>query len=291
MKTYKLSKILVLLLCATVLMSVGCKRGSTGMPSFILNKTKVDTVAKSGNWQTVLDGSSFTSYQTLEASWNYLYPWGSDHNGTARMYASSTDRSQLYISDPGILTIKATKIYDNIGVSTAAPHLPIHYRSGAVNLKQHITLNDQYPSWELSGDFKAPTMKGAWPAFWISSVGAWTAESDILEIKGTPVNHANTYDGSWESNTTNLPDADTKWHNYKVVISRILDGSGNPTLNARCDYYIDGTLVGTHTGSNFYNKEYWVIINMQMEGSGGSPGPTQDIYYYAKNIVIKRFAK
>ncbi|MBK0382845.1 family 16 glycosylhydrolase [Pedobacter sp. SD-b] len=291
MKTFKLTKIADFLFIASIFIAVGCKKGSTQMPNLKLNEAQTQSSDSTGKWETVLNGTSFTSYQTLEANWNYLYPWGSDHNGTARMYASSTDRSQLYIEEPGILTIKATRIYDNLGISSAAQHLPIHYRSGAINLKQHVILDDKYPTWQISGDFKAPTMRGAWPAFWISSAGPWTAESDILEIKGTPVNHANTYDGGWESNTTNLPDADTKWHNYEVVISRILDGAGNPTLNARCDYYIDGSFIGTHTGSNFYNKEYWVIINMQMEGSGGSPGPTQDIYYYAKNVLIKRFAK
>jgi hypothetical protein len=29
----------------------------------------------------VIPISSFNSYTTLEQYWNYLYPWGSDHNG------------------------------------------------------------------------------------------------------------------------------------------------------------------------------------------------------------------
>lgn len=30
----------------------------------------------------VLPTSSFDSYTDLETYWNYLYPWGSDHNGS-----------------------------------------------------------------------------------------------------------------------------------------------------------------------------------------------------------------
>ena len=47
------------------------------------------------SWQTVYDGTTFTDYASLEAHWIYLYPWGSDHNGTARMYASATDHSMV----------------------------------------------------------------------------------------------------------------------------------------------------------------------------------------------------
>ena len=30
---------------------------------------------------TVIPSNSFSSISTLEQYWNYLYPWGSDHNG------------------------------------------------------------------------------------------------------------------------------------------------------------------------------------------------------------------
>src|SRR5687767_13414008 len=74
------------------------------------------------SWQTVYDGSTFTDYASLEANWNYLYPWGSDHNGTARMYASATDHSQVYIETPGVLTIKASPCSPE-GNSSKDPHL------------------------------------------------------------------------------------------------------------------------------------------------------------------------
>lgn len=267
---------------------IGCFLSS--FTDTISNKTDTieihrDTIVK---WETILDGTSFTSYKTLEASWNYLYPWGEDHNGSARMYAGPQNRSQLYIKEPGILVIKASRIYNDEGKSKSPPHLPIHYRSGTIHLKSKLLLNDEFPAWELSGDFKAPTAPGTWPAFWITSTNGWTAESDILEFKGTHTNWSNTYDGKWENTYTTLPDAYSTWHNYKLIITRIVDPTGKPTLDAKCEYFIDGILKGTHTGFRFYNKAYHVIINMQMEGDSGSNGPETDVYYQAKNIIIKR---
>ena len=55
-------------------------------------KTIKEPTAPAGNnrtatpeaFETVIDGS-FANYTTFEQYWNYLYPWGSDHNGAARM--------------------------------------------------------------------------------------------------------------------------------------------------------------------------------------------------------------
>ena len=66
--------------------------------------------------ETLINGSSFQSRAALESEWNYLYPWGSDHNGTARMYASSTDSNHLFLSPAGQLNIKASRISWDEGV-------------------------------------------------------------------------------------------------------------------------------------------------------------------------------
>ena len=41
-------------------------------------------------------------------------------------------------------------------------------------------------------------------------------------------------------------------------------------------------------GANFVNKAMWLIINLQMEGSAGSPGPTSDTIYRARNVYVGR---
>ena len=265
----------------------------------VIASQQVVTKAKPGgplvvNWETVMDGTSFGSYTTLESEWNYLYPWGSDHNGSARMYASSTDHSQVFIDNPGVLTIKATKVPETEGNSSADPHLLIKYHSGAIHGKQQVVINEQYDAWEVSGEFKAPIDRGTWPAFWITGAHSWPPESDILEFKGSNVNWQNTADGpdwtnvGWETTKTIVSDANINWHNYKVVMTRAKDRRGRWTNNVTCEYYIDGALKGTHTGTNFFNQTFNIIVNLQMEGSSGSPGPLTDTYYYARNIIVKR---
>ena len=104
--------------------------------------------AAAATWETVLDGS-FASYSTLQAAWNYRYPWGSDHNGTARMYASASDHCQVFLESGGVLVLMATRLAADEGTSSSDPHLPIHYHSGAVHAKQQITVSDQFPQWEV----------------------------------------------------------------------------------------------------------------------------------------------
>ena len=50
------------------------------------------------SFEHVIAGS-LKDYKTFEKYWNYLYPGGSDHNGSARMYGSSNDHSQIYLQN------------------------------------------------------------------------------------------------------------------------------------------------------------------------------------------------
>ncbi|TCO26203.1 hypothetical protein EV652_10794 [Kribbella steppae] len=103
-------------------------------------------------WETVIDTTTFASYSALQASWNYLYPWGSDHNGTARMYASSSDHNHVYLESGGVLVLKASRITWDEGNSSSDPFLPIHYHSGAIHAKPQVLVNDQFPEWEVKGE-------------------------------------------------------------------------------------------------------------------------------------------
>ena len=239
--------------------------------------------AAAATWETVLD-NSFTDRQALEASWHYLYPWGSDHNGTARMYASSTDINHVYLPSPGVLAIKASHITWDEGTSSADPHLPIHYHSGAIHARQQVLVTDQFPNWEVKGEFQAPSARGTWPAFWLTGATSWPPESDILEFKGDGRNWFNTYrnaSGTW-SNTIVPVSNPGGWHGYRAWIAKV-----NST-DVDIHYYLDGAWVGQHRGANFVNKPMWLIINLQMEGSAGSPGPTSDTFYRARNVYMGR---
>jgi hypothetical protein len=105
---------------------------------------------------------------------------------------------------------------------------------------------------------------------------------DILEFKGNADNWFNTYDGGWETTRVLVPDSPTVWHSYKLVATK----ANSSDVTTR--FYLDGVLKGTHTLSGGMGKCFWLIINMQMEGSSGTPGPTAPTYYRARNVVVTR---
>ncbi len=241
---------------------------------------------KVGAWETVLE-NSFTDYATFESKWNYLYPWGSDHNGSARMYGSTTDHNHIYITTGAVLNVKATRITWNEGSSPHSPYLPIRYHSGAVHAKHQILINDQFPDYEVKGEFQAPSAGGTWPAFWLTGVNSWPPESDIMEFKGSNVNWQNTFDGpDWTDvntqTTTSTVSNPGNWHSYRAWITKV-----NAT-DVDIHYYIDGVWKAVHRAPNFVNSPLWLIINLQMEGSSGSSGPTTDTFLKARNIYVGR---
>ncbi|GGP64303.1 glycoside hydrolase family 16 protein [Saccharothrix coeruleofusca] len=239
--------------------------------------------ARAATWETVLSGS-FASYSALESAWNYRYPWGSDHNGSARMYASASDHNHVFLDGSGVLAIRASRINWDEGTSSADPHLPIRYHSGAVHAKQQVRVTDQFPNWEVKGEFQAPSARGTWPAFWLTGVNSWPPESDILEYKGDTRNWSNTYrnaDGGWSSTTTPVANPGA-WHSYRAWIAKV------SATDVDIHYYVDDKWVGQHRGANFVNQPMWIIINLQMEGSSGSSGPSGDTLYRARDVYVGR---
>jgi galactan endo-beta-1,3-galactanase len=229
-------------------------------------------------WETVIGTGTFANQSAFEAAWNYYYPWGRDHNGSARMYGYPSHVNP----SGGVLTISSSKITWNEGNSSADPYLPIKYHSGACHAKKQILVNDQYPNYEIKGEFQVPTVKGTWPAFWLSGAWSWPPESDIMEFKGNSTNWQNTF-RAWNdvSTTTSYVSGAGNWHQYRVWISKANSSDVN------IHYYIDGSWKGMHT-ANFVGKPMWLIINMQMEGSSGSPGPSYTTTLKAKNVYVGR---
>jgi len=211
----------------------------------------------------LLDSSSFDSRQKFEGLWNMFYPWGTDHNGSARMY-----KEQVKVTAGGVLEIVADRYEAWEGYSTADPWLRIFYHSGAVHLKEKIIVTEAKPYWEISGDFQVPSTTGTWPAFWITGASSWPPESDIMEFKGTTTNWQNTATGpdwqnvSWQNKLTVVPNPQN-WHNYKITMVRM------NTVNVSINYFIDNVKTATHT-ANFMDKPFWLIINMQMGGASGN---------------------
>jgi hypothetical protein len=198
------------------------------------------------------------------------------------MYGSSTDHNHVQLEN-GVVSLLATRISWDEGTSGADPHLAIKYHSGAIHAKTHVIVNDQFPSWEIKGTFQAPTAKGTWPAFWLTGAQSWPPEIDILEFKGDSRNWFNTFRTSSDvSNTIVSVSNPGNWHTYRVWMSKV-----NST-DVDVHFYVDGVWKGQHKASGFVGKPMWIIMNLQMEGSSGSPGPSSQTWYRGKDIYVGR---
>jgi galactan endo-beta-1,3-galactanase len=241
------------------------------------------TQADSAGWETIIDHQSFASYPSFEKNWNYLYPWGSDHNGTARMYAGRNDHTYVSLQKGNVLCLLARPVKENEGNSNKHPFLPIRYHSGAIHAKHQVTVSDAWPVYEISAFIKAPVSKGTWPAFWLTAVHGWPPESDIVEFKGDSLNWQNTFITPVQVTTKKvaIPDAAEQWHHYKAILKK----AGPADIDIY--YYVDHKLTAVHR-ANFMNKPLWIIINLQMEGSAEGVGPSTDTHYYLRDVLVRR---
>lgn len=242
-----------------------------------IDKAFYPSKPKQKSWDTLIAPSSFYSSKNFKKHWDNYYPWGRDHNGSARMYSSN-----IILKD-SVLELKAQLLSKDVGKSSLVPHLPIAYSSGAVHAKTPITLTEEFPIYEISGEFKAPIKPGTWPAFWMTGVEGWPPETDILEFKGDAYNWQNTFITP-ENVTTikkEITDAPTAWHQYKIRMQWL------DQTHTSITYYIDNVQQGVHY-TNFSNKPMWLIINLQMEGSAGKADGLKESSYFAKNICVKR---
>ncbi|WP_234994414.1 LamG domain-containing protein [Pedobacter caeni] len=236
------------------------------------------------NAVVLLDSTSFNSQTKFETLWNMFYPWGRDHNGSARMY-----KEQVSIIPGGVLQITAKRHEAWEGKSTSDPKLRIFYHSGAVHLKEKITVSENKPRWVISGDFQVPSTPGTWPAFWITGAASWPPESDIMEFKGTDTTWQNTATGpdwkhlSWQNKLSAVPKPQD-WHNYKIEMKKI------SSTAVSIEYFIDGLRTDTHL-ANFVGKPFWLIINMQMEGDSGTAGKSlQTAEMRGRNIYVAAYS-
>ncbi|KAA1466829.1 hypothetical protein DENSPDRAFT_767997 [Dentipellis sp. KUC8613] len=243
-------------------------------------QTAADTV--------VIPTDSFASYTSLEEYWAYLYPWGSDHNGSARMVGNSTTHTHISVAN-GTLTLTATKTTTSQPPSTAAPFPAIHYLSGTVYAKEQVTVGGSggAPGYTLSGEFLPPTAVGTWPAFWLTAVDGWPPESDVGEWKGTQDVWFNTFNTSSAVASTIVPwPDDGAFHAVGATLRAAGDAGGDVSI----EYYLDGVLRATQVGAGFAGKAMWLIIDLQMEGSSGSPGPSGTTTYQVRNVQMTRLS-
>ncbi|KAJ7839576.1 hypothetical protein B0H14DRAFT_2787044 [Mycena olivaceomarginata] len=199
------------------------------------------------------------------------------------MVGSSTDHSHIVLAS-STLSLIATPTSNAVPpTSTANPNPAIHYASGAIHAKSQITVTSAN-SYTLSGDFSAPTLRGTWPAFWLTAVNSWPPETDILETKGTNNNWFNTFNTSSIVKSTLVAwPADLSFHTLKAVLTAEPNNA-----DVKIDFYMDNVFQVSQFGQGFVNKPLWLIINLQMEGSSGTPGPTGTTTYKVRNLQVTR---
>lgn len=207
--------------------------------------------------KTLIPTSCFNSQSTLEQYFSNAYPWGDTHNGAALMLQNETS-----INPSGTLTL--TSQYTGPQASNSA----LRYNSGTVYAKQ------QFPfvaggGYDFSASFIAPVAKGTWPAFWLTSTAGWPPEIDIAEWKGDGKISFNTFNtsSSVAAHDVNYPNP-TQSHSVKCEIR---DANGK---DVEAKFFMDGQEITTQYGAGYIGKSMWLIIDYQMEGSSGSPGPT-----------------
>jgi len=116
----------------------------------------------------------------------------------------------------------------------------------------------------------------------MTGANSWPPESDFMEFKGSATCWQNTYDGSWQSVGSPVASPGSSWHTYRLVAN--LENSTNVDFH----YYIDGVMKTRQTSTTFVGSPCWLIVDFQMEGSSGSPGPNTAQTFSLTNLVVKR---
>ncbi|KAI4596325.1 hypothetical protein KJ359_005454 [Pestalotiopsis sp. 9143b] len=190
--------------------------------------------------------TSFNSQADFDADWDYLYPWGSDHNGGARMA-----KSQVSFGS-GQLTLTAHKVSGQPDASHGGKAIPIHYLSGAVHAREHFNVS-KGGGYDFAGELKATTTKGTWPAFWLTAVDGWPPEIDMAEWKGSGKISFNTFNTSsvlsWKDVTYSNPG---DWHAIKCELRDINQ------KDVQVKFYMDGVLQATQVGGGFFGKPMYL---------------------------------
>ena len=200
------------------------------------------------------------------SQWNNAYPWSDRHNGSAVMR-----QSQVFLNGSS-MELRATR-------SSAFPGY--NFVSGTIWAKSIITVDDEHVSWTIDGQFRASAAVGAWPAMWLDGTQSWPPEIDIMEFKGNSYCWQNTFITSSQvySKTTYVNNPYGAWHRYKIWMNRV------DSTNVTIDYYIDGTWTKRDV-ANFTGKPLWLIVDMQTEGSSGSPAQFNEKSLYGGSIEV-----
>ncbi|OHF01827.1 glycoside hydrolase family 16 [Colletotrichum orchidophilum] len=234
----------------------------------------VADVLSVGAVHTMIPTTSFNSLADFAEDWEYLYPWGTDHNGAARM-----SKDNVNISD-GTLTLTAKRVTGQPPATHGGKKINIDYLSGAIHAKEYFTVAPG-GGYDFRGEVRAPTRKGTWPALWTTAVHGWPPEVDMAEWKGTGKISFNTFNTSSIVASKDVP-YPSPW-NFHAIKCEMRDLNGK---DVQSKFYLDGNLITTQVGAGYVGQAMYLIINLQMEGSSGSPGPANDTIYQVRNFEV-----
>lgn len=214
--------------------------------SFILSLAFSTALCQKQPTATVIPNSCFNSQADFSANFNDLYPWGTDHNGAARMNAS-----QINVSN-GVLTLTAQPVSGQPPAHSGGQTIAINYLSGTVYAKDYFTVAAG-GGYDFIGDFQAPVEQGTWPAFWLTAVNSWPPEIDLAEWKGSGLISFNTFNTSSQvaALNVNYPTPGS----FHTIKGEVRDKNGK---DVSINFYLNGALVTTQYGEDFVGAPFYL---------------------------------
>lgn len=127
----------------------------------------------------MIPSTCFSSQSAFDTDFAYNYPWGTTHNGAARM-----DTAHVSLAG-NQLTLTAEYVTGQPDATFSNEPLKINYLSGTVHAKETFTVA-KTGGYDFSAQVKAPVGKGTWPAFWLTAVEGWPPEVLHLLFQSSP---------------------------------------------------------------------------------------------------------
>jgi galactan endo-beta-1,3-galactanase len=209
--------------------------------SSVLFLASAVSVVSGDRW--AIPDTTFNSQSDFNTYWNYDYPWGTDHNGGARMSSS-----QVSVGG-GQLSLTADFV---TGQPPTHGGIPINYLSGTIYAKQTFAVT-KGGGYDFRGQFLAPAARGTWPAFWLTGVNSWPPEIDLAEWKGWDNISFNTVGLGhvWQVHIVNYPDPG-RFHDIDVQLH---DSNG---VDIQITFSLNGALQTTQIGKGMVGLPFWL---------------------------------
>lgn len=216
------------------------------LSAFFLSTSFSTVLCQQQPTATVIPKSCFNSWADFNESFNELYPWGSDHNGAARMNAA-----YIRVSEK-TLTLTSQRVVGQPPAYSGGKTIAINYLSGTVGAKDYFTVA-QGGGYDFIGDFQAPVTKGTWPAFWLTGVNSWPPEIDLAEWKGSGDISFNTFNTSSQVVALDVNYLDPG--SFHTIKGEVRDENGH---DVSIKFYMDGSLVTTQYGKGFVGQPLYL---------------------------------